>query len=53
MSELARMTGLARSTVFELYYDNTKVLKLETLNKICWALECKVEDILEYIPDEE
>ncbi len=53
MYELARMTGLARSTVFELYYDNTKVLKLETLNKICWALECKVEDILEYIPDEE
>ena len=48
-----RITGLARSTVFELYYDNTKVLKLETLNKICWALECKVEDILEYIPDEE
>lgn len=52
MSELARMTGLARSTIFEFYYDKTKVLKLDTLNKICWALECKVEDILEYIPDE-
>lgn len=52
MSELARMTGLARSTIFEFYYDKTKVLKLDTLNKFCWALECKVEDILEYHPDE-
>lgn len=53
MSELARMTGLARSTIFEFYYDKTKVLKLDTLNKFCWALECRVEDILEYVPDEE
>lgn len=53
MSELARMTGLARSTIFEFYYDKTKVVKLDTLNKFCWALECRVEDILEYVPDEE
>ncbi len=48
MSELARMTGL-----FEFYHDKNKVVKLDTLNKFCWALECRVEDILEYVPDEE
>ena len=53
MSELARMTGLTRQTVFEFYHDKNKVVKLDTLNKFCWALECRVEDILEYVPDEE
>ncbi len=49
MSELARMTGLTRQTVFEFYHDKNKVVKLDTLNKFCWALECRVEDILEYV----
>ena len=53
MSELARMTGLARQSIFEFYHNKNKAVKFETLNKICWALECKVEDVLEYIPDEE
>ncbi len=53
MSDLARMTGLAKSTIFDFYHDKSRVLKLDTLSKVCWALECKVEDILEYIPDEE
>lgn len=53
MAELARMAGVSRQTIFELYHDNAKVLKFETLNKICWALECRIEDIFEYIPDED
>lgn len=52
MAELARMAGVTRQTIFELYHDKAKVLKLDTLNKICWALECSIEDIFEYIPDE-
>lgn len=52
MAELARMAGVSRGVIFELYHDNAKVLKLDTLNKICWALECRIEDIFEYIPDD-
>ena len=52
MAELARMAGVSRGVIFELYHDKAKVLKLDTLNKICWALECRIEDIFEYIPDE-
>ena len=53
MAELARMAGVTRQPIFELYHDKTRVLKLDTLNKICWALECTIDDIFEYIPDEE
>ena len=53
MAELARVAGVTRQTIFELYHDKTRVLKLDTLNKICWALECTIDDIFEYIPDEE
>ncbi len=53
MAELARMAGVSRSVIYELYHDKAKVLKFATLSKICWALECSIDDIFEYIPDEE
>ncbi len=53
MAELARIAGVSRSVIYELYHDKAKVLKFSTLNKICWALECTIDDIFEYIPDEE
>ena len=28
-------------------------IETKTIGKLCAALECKVEDIMEYIPDEE
>lgn len=51
MAELARMAKLSHVAVFKIYHDKNKSISLETLNKLCWALECKIEDIIEYIPD--
>ena len=52
MSELARASGLSYPAVNAIYHEQTKVIAYDTLNKLCKALDCNVQDILEYIPDE-
>jgi len=51
ISEMQRLTGLSESTIRRVYYDTTKNISYETINKLCWALECNTQDLLEYIPD--
>ena len=51
MAEVARLSGLSHITLFNLYHDKNKAVQLETLNKLCWALDCKIEDIYEYIDE--
>ncbi len=51
MAELARIAGLSHVAVFKIYHDKNKSMSLETLNKLCFALECQIQDIFEYIPD--
>ncbi|MGG3839623.1 helix-turn-helix transcriptional regulator [Paenibacillus thiaminolyticus] len=53
VADVVRMTGLARNTVADLYYGRSSQANFETLNKLCAALECNLEDILEYVPDNE
>ena len=49
MAETARIAGLNHITVFRIYHDKT--IELETINKLCYALDCRIQDIFEYIPD--
>lgn len=51
MAEVARLAGLTHVTVFRIYHDKTRTIELETLNKLCNALNCRVQDIFEHIPD--
>ena len=51
MAELARLSGLSHVAVFRIYHNKTKTIELETINKLCYALNCKIQDIFEYIPD--
>ncbi|MDE6138760.1 MAG: helix-turn-helix transcriptional regulator, partial [Candidatus Gastranaerophilales bacterium] len=50
MAELARLAGLSHVAVFRIYHNKTKTIELETINKLCFALDCKIQDIFEYIP---
>ncbi|REJ23686.1 MAG: Cro/Cl family transcriptional regulator [Bacillaceae bacterium] len=52
IADVARMTGLHRNGIAKLYNEETDGIKFDTLDKICKALNCKVEDILEYVEDE-
>ena len=51
--ELARKTGIRPATINAIYNETIDRINLEHLSKICEVLDCKVEDILQYIPDEE
>ena len=52
MSELQKLTGLSHTTIINLYYDRTKNISFETIDKICNALECSTQELFEHIPEE-
>lgn len=52
LADLIRSTGLARNTVSGLYHETTSRLDVETLNSICRHYQCRIGDLLEYVPDE-
>ena len=48
MAELSRQTGINKNALSELYYEKVKAVRFETLDKICRALGCNIQDLLEY-----
>jgi putative transcriptional regulator len=50
-TELSRLSRISYTTVKKIYKDKTKGIDFDTLNKLCNALECTPNDILEFIPD--
>lgn len=44
-------TGLARTTISNLYHDRMERIDYVTLNKLCELFKCGVGDILEYKED--
>jgi putative transcriptional regulator len=50
-TELQARTGLAYSTVSDLYHGRVRRIELDTLDVLCAALRCKVGDLVEYVPD--
>ena len=53
MAEVAREAGLTHVTVFRIYHEKTKTTELETLDKLCNALNCRVQDIFEHVPNKD
>ena len=51
LSDLMRSTGLARNTCSGLYHETTSRLDIETLNAICKHYQCRISDLLEFIPE--
>ena len=49
-ADLARKTGIRPGTINELYHEIIERVNLDHLDLICEALECRVSDVLEYIP---
>ena len=50
--ELAERTGIRPPTVSAICLGTVKHLPIDALDKICGALDCKVEDIMEYLPSD-
>ena len=52
LNELSDKVGITLANLSVLKNNKAKAIRFSTLDAICRALECKVEDILEFSPDE-
>lgn len=46
ITELASISGVKYRTVYHIYTGKAKGIKIDTLEKLCKALQCKPNDIL-------
>lgn len=50
ITKLYRDTGIARSTLANLYYRKSKNINFKTLEKLCDYLQIPLSELIEYIP---
>lgn len=46
ISEVARDTGISRTTLTNLYYETNQAVSFDTLSKLCSYFQCDIGDIL-------
>lgn len=51
IAEVAKLTGMHRNGITKLYKEETDGIKFDTLEKLCIALNCEIEDLLELIKE--
>lgn len=51
ITDVARSTGLNRSTVTALYRETATRVELPTIAALCTLFRCQVGDLLEFVPD--
>lgn len=49
MTDLARMTGLNKNTILNLYHERSKRIEFKVIDKICQSLKCQPGDLFKYI----
>lgn len=52
LNELSAKVGITLANLSILKNNKAKAIRFSTLDAICHALECKIEDILEYVDEE-
>lgn len=52
IADVARLTGLNRSTVTALYRNTATRIELPAVDLLCALFRCSVGDLLEYVADE-
>ena len=53
LTELSERVGITMANLSILKTGKAKAVRVETLNKLCHALDCQPGDLLEYRPDED
>lgn len=49
--ELARKTGIRPNAINEMYHEICERINLDYIDLICEALGCKIDDLIEYVPN--
>ena len=52
-NQLAKMIDARFEVVSKWYKGEVEKMDLDILARLCYALDCKAEDIVQYVPDEE
>lgn len=52
IQKLSEATGLSRTTLSKIMNDKFTRIDLKTLDVLCKALDCNIQDLLEYIPED-
>lgn len=51
VADVSRAIDVHRNAITLLYEETATRVDLETINKLCVYLDCKIEDLFEYVPD--
>ena len=51
LNELSEKVGITLANLSILKNNQAKAIRFSTLEAICQTLDCSVEDIMEYVPD--
>lgn len=52
ITELMEKSGLSRNSINKLYKETQlETIKLETLFKLCDTFQCKLSELIEYVPE--
>jgi putative transcriptional regulator len=51
LNELSEKVGITLANLSVLKNNKAKAIRFSTLDAICRALDCRVEDIMEYVED--
>ena len=51
--DVAREIGVHRNSITLLYNETANRVDLSTINALCKFFDCKIEDLFEFIDDEE
>jgi putative transcriptional regulator len=51
IADVARATGLNRSTITALYRETATRIELPAIEQLCALFECSVGELLEVVPD--
>ncbi|MCP9333995.1 helix-turn-helix domain-containing protein [Lentilactobacillus hilgardii] len=50
IEDVAKATGISRTTLTSIYYRRSKNVKLDTLRKLCDYLQIPLSELIEYKP---
>jgi putative transcriptional regulator len=53
ITDVAKNTGISRTTLTNLYYDRNAAISLDTLDRLCGFLQCGIGDLFEYKKNDE
>ena len=48
---LSKQTGIDNNTLAKIFNNQSKQIKLETLDKMCDSLHCELSDLIKYVPN--